>query len=367
MKILIVVNEYPPEKIRGTAMATEALAKNLAKNGWKVYVIVTCRGGALAKEIVEGITVYRLNPSPITYTRTIQRFFLILRLTRKIQPDIIQGQAISCGLFAALVGKILRIPSVTYIQGRDFYESGLLRRYLEVLPSVRYATKTIAVTDELARGAEPYAGRSIDVIPHGYQPSDITGQVVEKAKRRMKRDVFNILSVGHFEPDKGTSYLLSAIRHLKEKLPGMFLHLVGDGPLRTELEMHVQRDGISEHVCFYGSLSHPEVLAMMRVVDLFVLPSVEEAFGIVLIEALNQGCPVVASRIRAIPTIIEDGVTGILVPPRDPEAISQAAYSILTDREMYMKMKQVAHSAGEKFRWDFNVKRFERVYQEILK
>jgi len=346
MKILIVVNEYPPEKIRGTAMATEALAKSLTKEGWQVYVIVTYRDSALKREVVEGVNLYRLRPWPIPYTRTIQRFFKILRLAFWIRPDIIQGQAASCGLFAAIVGKIIGTPSVTYIQGQDFYASKLVRRYLEVRPSVRYATRTIAVTDELAEGVKPYAVKKVGVIPHGYQPEDITAQVIETAKKRMRKEGFNILFVGFLEPDKGVTYLLSAISLLREKLPGIFLHLVGDGPLRKELEHYVQRERISGNVCFYGSLSHREVLAMMHIVDLFVLPSVEEPFGIVLIEALNQGCPVVATKIRAIPTIIEDGITGVLVPSRDPEAIAEAAYSILTDHSLHMTMKQTSKIAG---------------------
>ena len=359
------MNEYPPEKIRGTAMATEALAKSLTKRGWHVHVIVTCRDSAPEREVTEGVTLYRLRPWPIPYTRTIQRLFKIFRLSLRIRPDIIQGQAVSCGLFAAIVGKILRTPSVTYIQGMDFYESGPLRRFLEVRPSVKYASKTIAVTDELARGVKSYDRKEVEVISHGYWPTDITADAMAAARKRMKKGVSNILFVGYLEPDKGAGYLLSALSLLKAKLPKIFLHLVGDGPLRKELELHVQRDGISESVCFYGSLSHTKVLAMMHVVDLFVLPSVEEAFGIVLIEALNQSCPVVATRIHAIPTIIEDGKTGLLVPSRDPKAIAEAVYTILTDNSLRMRMKGSACIAGEKYLWDHNVKRFEGIYREI--
>jgi len=367
MKILIIVNEYPPEKIRGTAMATEALAQSLTKRGWHVYVIVTCRDSAPEREVAQGIKLYRLRPWPIPYTRTIQRFFKILRLALQIRPDIIQGQAASCGLFAAIVGKILRAPSVTYMQGHDLYESGPIRLHIEIWPSVKYATKTIAATDELARGVKPYAGENVDVIPYGYQPENITVQAMETVKKRMRKEVPNILFVGYLHTDKGAAYLISAVSLLRVRLPGIFLHLVGDGPLRNELELYVKREGVSENVCFYGSLSHMEVLAMMRTVDLFVLPSIEEPFGIVLIEALNQGCPVVATRIRAIPTIIEDGITGTLVSPRDPEAIARAVYSILTDNSLRMKMKQSARITAKKFHWDFNVKRFEKVYEEILK
>ena len=115
MRILIVVNEFPPDIIAGTAMSTFYLSKYLSQRGNEVHVAITMRGkNTPAMEKVGGVTIHRFAPVGIKGTQSIQRFFHLCRLASSIDPDIIQGQAISCGMFAALIGKILRKPSIAY-------------------------------------------------------------------------------------------------------------------------------------------------------------------------------------------------------------------------------------------------------------
>ena len=368
MPILIIVNEYPPETIRGTAVATEALAKALAKKGWEVHVVVTCRKSARSEDLAGKVRVYRLSTLGLSYTRTLQRLFGIIRLARRIRPDLVQGQAASCGVFALVVGYVCRIPSITYVQGGDFLESGPIRRFLEVRTAVRYATRTIVVTDELAEHVRPYAAGRVEVIPHGFEPEELSPEVTENTRRRLGTERPNLLCVGYLDVDKGVTFLLSAVAMLKAEWPRLRLHVVGDGELREELESQTVREGTADNVTFYGGLPHSDVLSMMATVDLFVLPSLSaEPFGIVLVEALNEGCPVVATTICGAARIVQRSEGGLLVPPGDPKAIADAIAQLLRDPVRRRHMAQAAREGAEELRWDRNVLRFEKLYRELCK
>lgn len=366
MRVLLIVNEFPPQQLRGTAMATASLAQALTQRGWEVCVIVARSDGNPPEEMVGQVRVHRLSIRPLPFTGTVQRLLRILLLARKIRPDLVQGQAASCGLFAVIVGRLLSIPSITYIQGMDFHEAGPLRRRLEVGPAIRHATRTLAVSDLFATAIRPYATGPVQSLPHGYQPDPVLPEIEEAARLRLRKTGPNLLFVGHLEPDKGESYLLHAVGMLANDWPGLTLHMVGDGPLRSELETLASRLGIASLVMFHGWLPHATVLALMRHVDLFVLSSVMEPFGIVVVEALNEGCPVVATTACGSAMAVEQGRSGFVVQPADSQALAEAMRRILADPALKESLRLGAKGAGAKYRWDRIVKRFEQVYREVL-
>ena len=366
MRILLIVNEFPPKQIRGTAMSTAALAEALAENGWQVHVVVTRRDTASGEEVVGKVSVHRISTVPVPYTRTIQRLLGVLQIVRRIGPHVVQGQAASCGLLAALAGRWYGIPSITYIQGMDVIESGPLRRFLEIRSAVKYATRTIAVNGALAERVAPYARARVEVIPHGYRSEPIPPEMLAAARRRLGSSGPHVLFVGYLELDKGIEYLFSAVALLSKDLIGLQLHVVGDGPLRHELKALAERENIAARVTFHGNLPHAEALALMREADVFVLPSVQEPFGVVVVEALNEACPVVVTTACGSSDAILYGGGGFVVPPGNTAALSGAIRSILADPMLHAQLKQSARVAGESYRWDRNVRRFERLYQEIL-
>lgn len=366
MKLLLIVNEFPPQQLRGTAMATASLAQALAQRGWEVCVIVARSDGNPPEETVGQVRVHRLRIWPVPFAGTVQRLLQILLLAKKIRPDVVQGQAASCGLFAVIVGRLLSVPSITYIQGMDFHEAGPLRRSLEVGPAIRHATRALAVSELFATAISSYATGPVQSLPHGYQPERVLPEVEAAARLMLRTTGPNLLFVGHLELDKGETYLLPAVAMLAKDWPGLTLHMVGDGPLRAELETLASRLGIASLVMFHGWLPHATVLALMSHVDLFVLSSVMEPFGIVVVEALNEGCPVVATTACGSSMAVEQGRTGFVVPPADSQALAEAMRTILADPVLKEAMRQGAKKAGAMYRWDRIVERFERVYREVL-
>jgi glycosyltransferase involved in cell wall biosynthesis len=130
---------------------------------------------------------------------------------------------------------------------------------------------------------------------------------------------------------KGVPILIEAIAQLAEKYPDLTLRLVGDGPDRTELEAEVAKRGLQNRIVFLGYRSQTEVAEELARTDVFVLPSFAEGVPVVLMEAMASQVPVLTTRIAGVPELVEDGVSGQLVPPGDVSAFADALDTLLSD------------------------------------
>ncbi len=341
MRVLLLTNEYPPEKTAGTAMATSFLAEELASRGIRVTVVVTTRARSPAWEMSSGVEVVRLRPLPVPATRMAQRAAMLLRIARRVRPDVIQGQSLSCGALAAFVGNLLGIPSVTYIQGLDLYQSSPWAQRTYIRWALRRSTAVVAVTEDLRQRALQLVNRPVMVIPHGLRLRDAHYLTREEARRSLGLPEDNpvVLYVGRLLRIKGPHHLLRAFPAVLGRFPHALLVVVGDGEERTELETLAHGLGLDGRVRFAGARPHGDVIRFMRAADVFVLPSLVESFGIVLLEAMSCGLPVVASRVMGIPYLVEDGENGFLVPPGDEAALADRITALLQDRGLRESFK----------------------------
>lgn len=331
--MLLVTNEYPPEKTAGTAMSTQFLAEELAGRGVRVTVAVNTRETAPARESCGALEVIRLRPLPLPLTRMAQRVAMLGRIARRIRPDIIQGQSLSCGFLAYLAGRILGIPSVVYVQGLDLYEAGRPARWTYIRWALRGCDAVAAVTGDLRSIALRLSGRAADVIPHGLRIRMAHRLEREEARLHLglPDDARIVLFVGRLIRLKGIEYLIQAMPQVIATCPNTRLVLVGEGEEGPRLRALARSLGLDGRITFAGGRAHDEVIGYMRAADVFVLPSLVESFGIVLVEAMSCGLPVVASNVMGIPTLIEDGVNGLLVPPGDARALGGAIRRVLAD------------------------------------
>lgn len=145
---------------------------------------------------------------------------------------------------------------------------------------------------------------------------------------------------------KGLNYFIDAARVIIRTRPNTIFFIVGDGPERPIFQQQALDCGLEKHVIFTGPRVDTE--SFLSIADVFVLLSVwEEAFAFTLLEAMASGCPVVASRIGAIPESVQDGVTGLLVPPRDAEAAAGAILTLLDDDALRLEMSRAARERVE--------------------
>ena len=169
------------------------------------------------------------------------------------------------------------------------------------------------------------------------------------AARRLPRTGPVVLCVARMYPRKRLADLLEAAVILRRGIPEARVRIVGKGPEWESLMRVHEKLDLGETVALLGDVSREQLADEYVNADLFCLPSVQEGFGIVLLEAMAAGLPVIACRAAAIPEVVEDGVTGVLVPPRDPPALAVAMRDLLASPERRREMGDAGRHAVARF------------------
>ena len=169
--------------------------------------------------------------------------------------------------------------------------------------------------------------------------------------------------VGRLELEKGHPTLLEAWPLVLEQVPGAYLVIVGEGSRLDALHQTVLERGIERHVIFTGR--RDDIPAITAALDVAVLPSYREAQGLTILEAMAMSRPVVASNVGGIPEMIEDGVTGLLVPPHDPPALAAAIVRLLTDHPLADLLARAGHDlVHDRFCVQLMVNAVQELYDE---
>lgn len=172
--------------------------------------------------------------------------------------------------------------------------------------------------------------------------------------------------IGRLVPAKGHRYLFEAFGEVVRRYPEASLHVVGVGPLGAELKRLADRLGIADHVHFHGV--RRDIPQFLEAIDLLVVPSMLEPFGLVCLEAMAAGVPIVASKVEGILEIIEDGKTGILVPPGNVPVLAQAILRLLEDPHLQAEIRGNGLKVlKERFEIGRIVSEYQALYLECLK
>ncbi len=234
-----------------------------------------------------------------------------------------------------------RIPFVASLKGiiadELLNERGLVRFLLSV--QARWERQNVAQADRVLVTSRYCA----DVVERAYQvPSSkvrIVPELIDLADwdarfasaRHRPRERPTVLSVARMYPRKRLEDLLAAAVRLRDRLPDVEVRIVGSGPEQERLRhLHAESD-LGDTVLFLGDVPLARLAEEYVNADCFCLPSVQEGFGIVFLEAMAAGLPIVACRAAAVPEVVPDGVAGRLVEPRDPDRLADALEEILTD------------------------------------
>jgi rhamnosyl/mannosyltransferase len=237
-------------------------------------------------------------------------------------------------------------------------------------PVVREAAAVVVQTEEeerLLRSLKLPLPRVI-VVPPGYSARASPAIGPHPFQDRYGLNGPFLLFVGRLASNKGLLELTEAFGSLARADPTAELVLVGeDGGMREAVAQRVRTLGLDRRVHLLGHVDDESLVsAAYREARVFVLPSEYEAFGLVLLEALAQATPVVASRVGGIPEVVEDGRAGLLVPPRSPEALSQAIQSIWEDRDLARRLGEYGRDhVVPRFSWETLADRLDGLYREV--
>lgn len=312
--------------------------------------------------------------SPI---KDIIALYKLYRFIRKQRYDIVHTHSSKAGILGRIAAKLAGVKMIVHTpHGHIFYGyyGKLLTQlfiWIERFAAMLTDRITVLTHIEIKERCDFAVGRrSQFVIIHS--GVDLKPFLNVNIDRLEKRKEFGLsggdkvcISVGRLVPVKGHSYLISAMPKVLGTVPSAKLLLVGDGELRNELEEQTKREGVSKSVIFTGLRDDiPELLAMS---DLFVLSSINEGMGKVLVEAMAVGLPVVATKVGGVPAVVVDGETGIIVPPKDPDAMARAIIRLLTDPDTSIKMGK----AGRKrvypdFSVETMIEKIENLYENLI-
>lgn len=297
----------------------------------------------------------------------------LIRELRRIRPDVLLTRGYNAELLGRVAAILTRVPRrVVWVHNcGDLQPRSRVRwfadRLLNPFTSAYYAVAAGQVpylTGELG-----YPADKVRVIPNGTEPGPApTGGHSSPQAGALRASlgigpddpVVGILAA--LRPEKDHPTLLRAARQVLDELPQARFLVIGDGPARADLERLAGDLGIADRVIFTGSRS--DVGELLAAADVFTLTSFTiECAPMALLEAMAAGRPAVCTAVGGVPDMIADGVTGYLVPPRDPAALAQAYLPLLRDRELAAKM---GRAARERLESEFTLQRSIRTAEQTI-
>ena len=340
MRILLIANTLPPRDVSGVGEQVLQLAAGLREHGDEVRVLGRGPEGAAGPKVLFPLTVV-----PAAW-----------RAVRRFRPDVVQVHE-SDGALAALavrvLGKLIEprpilvsLLQVSYVEelravrplisdGRVLGRPGGVERRFRWLKapfqillgliSARVSDRVLAPSAATAAEIRrDYRVEDVGVVPN------VTGGLAVAPVGDPEGEPGYLLFVGRLRIRKGVEVLLEALRDLRRRFPGAVLRIAGDGEHRRALERKVEELGLGSAVIFLGTCDAVRVRTLLRGAAALVVPSTYEGMPLVVLEAMEAGVPVVASRVSGIPEVVVDE-TGWLVPPEDPEALAGALAEVLAD------------------------------------
>jgi glycosyltransferase involved in cell wall biosynthesis len=343
------------------------IVRKLDKKKFNLKVGYVYGSGTLAEEIRKaGVGVFDLSRKGKLDPLLLFKLFFLMR---KEKIEIVHTHLVHASIAGRIVAKLAGVKAIitTRHYAYDHKEKSLVN-WIE-RKTATFNNNCIAISNavkEYMVNREKYNPQKITVIYNGINLSLFHSETLEIISK--KDGGFLIGSVGRLHPSKGYDTLLKSVPQVLKEFPSVRLIIIGDGIQKKYLEGLCSELGIAKHVTFIGRKPPTEVIGLLTNIDLFVLASNWEGFGLVLIEAMALSKPIVATNVGGVTEIVKDGETGFLVPPGQPEMLSDRIIQLLKDKPLAKRMGIKAREEVEqKFSLKVMVDKLDRFYQELLR
>ncbi|MCP4607488.1 MAG: glycosyltransferase family 4 protein [Planctomycetes bacterium] len=367
MKIVIIVGRFPPRWLGGMEIATYAVAKQLAQRGHDVHVITTLDKGLQKESLESGFHLHRISYPRIRILNLLVLYAKAILLIKRIDPDLVHAQGTLTGSMPLVGRKILRKPYVVW-------SHGYVDLFIPVKRTIsRWALKNanavIALTDHMKSEIQKICDRDVLVIPNG-----IDAERFENFSREESRTALQITNqqkvimfVGTLSWIKGTQYLIEAMNLVRQQEKDVMLIIIGDGNERQSLEQLVKALGLEGFVTFMGRVPNQVIPEYMAAADVFSLPSLSEAFPLVILEAMASGLPVVATNVRGLSEIIKEEENGFLVESKNANQLAEKILVLLRNVQLRMRISENNKAKAKEYNEESVVQKLEKVYEAIAK
>lgn len=342
----------------GNIIHTVRWVNALAKRGHEVHLITMHKS---LEEISEGVFEHILCfPAPFGYYLNV---FSLRNLLKDIMPDILHAHyASGYGTLARLCGYKPLLLSVWGSDVYDFPEGNRLKEYT-LRKNLASADRISSTSHDMKKQTEKYVNPKlpIEVIPFGVDKNLFRPQPIRDENK------ITIGMIKRMVPVYGPKYLVEAFSLIYNKYPNSRLILVGGGQQEKELKQLADKLGITERCKFVGSIPHKEVPKWLNQFDIYCAPSILESFGVAVIEASACGLPVIVSRVGGLPEVVQEGQTGLIIPPKDVNALVQALDTLIKNKKNRMEMgKAGVEFVQQHYDWEDCVDKMEKLYYQMI-
>ena len=379
--------EYPPRIIGGISRHVEGLSMALASRGHEVHVITLDFPGAPKEETRGSLYVHRVSvetPAPSFHAWVLLFNHLFEKRAGQLAhefgpPGVVHSHdwlTVPCGVD---LKHLLRVPMVMTFHSTEASRSGNSRspesamvEGLEWWGSYE-AARVIAVSrwmkDEVISLFKMPPEKTVE-IPNAVDLMKFAMEVDPAATRRkwgVGDDGKLITAVGRLTAQKGFDNLIRAYPSVRREVPQSRLLVIGEGYMRPELESLAERERVKDSTTFAGFIDDAELVRVLKCSDVVAVPSRFEPFGIIALEAMAAGAPVVVSRVGGLAEIVEDSFDGLEVDPESPGSIAAATVRVLTDDRLAANLVERGREKARGYSWEGAAAKTEKTYSEAIR
>lgn len=373
-----VVIGLPVLLVGGTERQTLTITRILCGGGYPVTVlcyyeyderVVASFMGAGAQ-----VKLLKLHRDPYHPASMLQLITLLKKLVegfRLLNPSIVHVQYVAPGFIPIIAAKIagvkvifasIHYPRFTATRLESFFvrwSSRLCTLFLCNSRATEQSWFGSSINFDASAGVRArkhctlYNGIDIKHIQHQLQTVDVAAM---KSTLKIRSEIV-LGVVARLHPGKGHRFLFDALRRVVDENTNVILLVIGDGREREELHQYAEVLGIDRHLRWCGAVMYEEALRYYAVIDLLIVPSQYEGFGLTAAEAMAAGLPVIASNVDGLREVVEDGVSGILVPFGDVEKMTSSLLAVIFDA---VKAKEMGRKGRERVEDLFSLTRFQK-------
>lgn len=382
LRVLVLSWEFPPLTIGGLSRHVYDLTRHLVQTGWEVHVVTTEVDSCPNEEKVDNVYVHRVRvqkPDGGSFLHWVFQLNLAMLETvshlvqKGLSFDLVHAHDWLVCRTASAIKSLYNLPLIVTIHatehGRNQGIHNDVQRHIHQLELrlVNEAEKVIVCSDAMRSEVRSLFGleeNRVQVLPNGIDPSLIQWDMHRK-KFCEREDV--VFFVGRLVREKGVHLLLHAASRLFVQFPKMRLVIAGQGPMREELEQLAIQLKIINRVSFLGFISDEERNQMYAKSKVAVFPSLYEPFGIVALEAMAAGTPVIATSVGGLRDVVQHEINGLTVFPDNVDSLHDQIAFLWSNPELAEQLSMNASLQIQKFNWDQIAKSTSDIYCEVLR
>lgn len=370
-----VIQVIADSKIGGGPKHVLGILKNINKDIFDVYLV--CPPGYLSAEgkLIPKVSVINFNPRSkfdLTAFIKLKKIFRIIRAeSDPFGPLIIHAHGARAGLIARVVAP--RRAKTVYTEHRiddDFFLTNFINDWLQKKILAKQNHKTdliIAVSSSVKKfllNQNSDLGQKIKLIPNAID-EDRLSKISRKQSTKSVHRAPVIGNIGNLNVQKGHIYLIEAMKKVRDAFPLATLEIIGDGEEKDILEDQIKKLNLGKNVTLFGY--RHDIDKFTQGWDVFVSSSIAETFGIVILEAMQAGVPIVATKVGGVPDIITHQKNGILVESKNAEAIAEGIIQVLKHPPLAAKLRREAYNRVRDFSWKIVINEIEQEYLALFK